>query len=178
MKGNVMKSEVIGMALVLIATCADAAGVDREGIVAAHNRWRAEVGVRPLSYSPALEVSAQAWADHLKETNQCKMRHSNPQGRYGENLYWASAIVWSDGRRELQRVSPEKAVGSWGSEKANYNYKKNSCKPGKMCGHYTQMVWRASTKVGCAIAVCEDSKEQIWVCQYQPAGNVVGRKPY
>jgi hypothetical protein len=28
------------------------------------------------------------------------------------------------------------------------------------------------------MAVCGDSQEQVWVCQYQPAGNVVGRKPY
>ena len=47
-----------------------------------------------------------------------------------------------------------------------------------MCGHYTQMVWQTSTKVGCAMAVCEDSQEQVWVCQYQPAGNWVGKKPY
>jgi hypothetical protein len=35
---------------------------------------------------------AQAWADHLKKTNHCKMRHSKPDGSHGENLYWASAI--------------------------------------------------------------------------------------
>lgn len=40
-------------------------------------------------------------------------------------------------------------------------YATSSCKPGKMCGHYTQMVWKTSTKVGCAYAVCEDSQEQV-----------------
>ena len=163
--------------LVVIAS-ADAGEIDRNAIVAEHNKWRAEVGVGKLSYSPELEVSAQAWANHLKESNQCKMQHSKPHGKYGENLYWASAIVWTDGRRELQKVPSEKPVDSWGSEKAFYNYKKNTCKPGEMCGHYTQMVWKTSTKVGCAYAICTDSDEQIWVCQYQPAGNIVGLKPY
>jgi len=61
-----------------------------------------------------------------------------------------SAMNWSDGRKELQKISPEKVVDSWGSEKADYDYANNSCTPGKMCGHYTQMVWRATTTVGCA----------------------------
>lgn len=166
------------MALLLSSTCAFAGAVDRAAIVAAHNKWRAQVGVAGLSYSPKLEVSAQAWADNLKQTNHCSMRHSKPHGRYGENLYWSSAIIWSDGRRELKDVRAEDAVDGWGSEKGDYDYAHNRCRPGKVCGHYTQMVWRTSTKVGCALAVCEDSKEQVWVCQYQPAGNRVGSKPY
>jgi pathogenesis-related protein 1 len=173
-----MRIETLFLMLMLGATCAQAGEVDSAAIVAAHNKWRAQVGVGALSYSPELAVSAQAWADNLKQTNQCRMRHSSPEGQYGENLYWASAMVWSDGRRELQKVPSAKPVDSWGSEKRDYNHAKNSCTPGKMCGHYTQMVWRTSTKVGCAMAVCGDSQEQVWVCQYQPAGNVEGRKPY
>ena len=173
-----LKLAIIMLSMTLYATYANAGEIDREAIVAAHNKWRAQVGVGELSYSPELEVSAQAWADNLKKTDHCQMRHSKPYGRYGENLYWASALVWSDGRRELQKVPSDKPVDSWGSEISDYNYAKNSCKSGKMCGHYTQMVWRTSTKVGCAFAVCEDSQEQVWVCQYQPAGNWVGSKPY
>ncbi len=155
-----------------------AIAIDAQSIISAHNRWRAKVGVPKLVYSPSLAVSSQAWANHLRDTNQCKMRHSVPEGKYGENLFWASAMQWSDGRRELQIVSAKKVVDSWGSEKADYHYKKNSCLPGKMCGHYTQMVWRTTTEVGCAMAVCAKSQEQVWVCQYQPPGNWVGRKPY
>jgi pathogenesis-related protein 1 len=173
-----MKFKTIWLAMLLGTSFANAGEVNRDAIVATHNKWRAQVGVGELSYSPELEVSAQAWANHLKQTNQCKMRHSSPEGHYGENLFWASALTWSDGRRELQKVSSEKPVDSWGSEKLDYSYAKNSCELGKMCGHYTQMVWRTSSKVGCAMAVCEDSQEQVWVCQYQPAGNLVGSKPY
>ncbi len=164
--------------LVFATAGANAGEVDRAAMVSAHNKWRAEVGVGKLSYSPELEASAQAWADNLKKTNACRMRHSKPDGRYGENLYWASAIIWSDGRREVQKVSPQMAVDSWGSEKADYDHAANRCKPGKMCGHYTQMVWKSTTQVGCAYAVCEDSKDQIWVCRYTPPGNWVGEKPY
>jgi pathogenesis-related protein 1 len=173
-----MKLHLLMLAAVFGASSANAGAIDREAMLAAHNKWRAQVGVGELSYSPELEVSAQAWADNLKQTNQCRMRHSNPEGKYGENLFWASAMKWSDGRRELVKVKPEQAVDSWGSEKRDYNYAKNTCKPGKMCGHYTQMVWKTSTQVGCAMAVCPGSQEQVWVCQYQPAGNWVGSKPY
>jgi pathogenesis-related protein 1 len=152
--------------------------VDRAAILAAHNKWRAEVGVPELSYSAELESSALAWAENLKKTNHCQMRHSRSDGSYGENLYWASPIMWSAGRREQQNIAPEAAVDSWGAEKSNYTYATNACKPGKVCGHYTQVVWKGSQLVGCAYAVCEDSKEQVWVCQYRPAGNWVGEKPY
>lgn len=176
-----MKFPVIALLLAstLAALPAHAGKVDAAAIIAAHNKWRTEAGVtEELSYSPALAAKAQAWADHLKRTNHCRMRHSKPRGQYGENLYWASAVAWSDGRRELQQVLPEKVVDSWGSEKADYDYASNRCTPGKKCGHYTQMIWRTTRTVGCAVAVCEDTREQVWVCQYQPAGNWVGRKPY
>lgn len=171
------------IAIFMAATLASfplyAKGFDKAAFVAAHNKWRTEVGVsEKLRYSSELAASAQVWADHLKKTNQCKMLHSKGEGRYGENLYWASAVTWSDGRKELQKITATHVVDSWGSEKADYNYAKNSCKLGKMCGHYTQVVWRATKTVGCAVAVCDDTQQQIWVCRYQPAGNVIGQKPY
>jgi len=168
---------ILGVALRI--SHAQASEIDATAIIATHNKWRADVGVtETLSYSPELALSAQAWADNLKLNNHCQMKHSKPDGQYGENLYWASALTWSDGRIELQKVTPAKVVNSWGSEKPDYNYASNRCVPGKMCGHYTQMVWRTTTSVGCAKAICEDTQEQVWVCQYQPAGNWIGRKPY
>lgn len=154
------------------------AEVNPAAMLAAHNQWRARVGVGPMRYSAALAASSQAWADELRRSNQCRMRHSAGNGQIGENLFWASAGVWSSGRRELQQVSDAKVVDSWGSEQRDYDYASNRCAAGKVCGHYTQVVWQQSTEVGCAVAVCADSLEQVWVCQYQPAGNIVGRPPY
>lgn len=160
------------------ALLAHAADFDENEMLAAHNRWRSTVGVPPLTYSAALAGSAQIWADHLAQTNQCAMQHSKPDGQYGENLFWASAIIWSSGKREVQKVSPKKVVDDWASERTNYSYARNRCAPGKMCGHYTQVVWRSTTTVGCAVAVCGATLDQIWVCQYQPPGNWIGKKPY
>ncbi len=163
----------------LFALSAYAAKVDPAAIIAAHNKLRAEVGVtKKLSYSKTLAASAQAWANHLKRTNHCQMRHSELDGKYGENLFWGSAVDWTDGRKELQKVSSKRVVEDWGSEKADYDYSSNQCEHGAMCGHYTQIVWRTTNRVGCGMAVCEDTLEQVWACQYLPAGNWVGKKPY
>ena len=170
---------VLLLALPAYAAKLDAIKIDPAAIIAAHNKLRAEVGVtKKLTYSKTLAVSAQAWAEHLKQANVCQMRHSAPNGKYGENLFWASAVSWTDGRKDLQKVSSKQVVEDWGSEKADYDYASNTCADGKMCGHYTQIVWRNMTKVGCGLAVCEDAQEQVWACQYQPAGNWVGKKPY
>ena len=162
------------MKRLLLACCltpflsAQAIDFDTQEMLAARNRWRKTVGVPPLAWSAGLAASAQKWADHLREHNECRMQHSKPDGQYGENLYWGSALAWSDGRREVQKAG----------ERADYDYRSNSCAAGKMCGHYTQVIWKTTTTIGCAVAVCEDSREQIWVCRYQPPGNWVGKRPY
>lgn len=148
------------------------AGVNPSEMVAAHNIWRSEVGVGGVTYSETLAASAQAWADHLKATRNCSMQHSN--GKEGENLYWGGA--WSNG--PAQDVKSKEVVDAWGSEKKDYTYSSNSCGAGKVCGHYTQVVWKNTTHVGCGMAVCDNPKNQVWVCQYLPAGNWVGQKPY
>ncbi|MCI5139186.1 MAG: hypothetical protein D3922_12405, partial [Candidatus Electrothrix sp. AR1] len=56
-----------------------------------------------------------------------------------------------------------------------YDYATNSCH--SVCGHYTQVVWRSTKEVGCGMASCND-KAQLWVCQYNPRGNMLGQKPY
>ena len=40
--------------------------------------------------------------------------------------------------------------------------------------HYTQIVWRGSTAVGCALA--SSRTDDYLVCRYSPPGNVVGQK--
>lgn len=145
-------------------------------MVKAHNRWRQKVGVPPMRWAADLGGIAQQWAEHLRDANGCNMVHSNTR-QLGENLHWASAVQWSDGRIQRQRVTPTQVTDSWGAEKANYNYATNRCAKGKMCGHYTQMVWKSTTELGCGMAFCSDDS-QVWACNYRPAGNYVGRKPY
>lgn len=149
--------------------------------VAAHNIVRTAHGLNPLRWSDDLAAYAQEWANQLANTNNCNMRHRPTHGRFkqehGENLWWASPRVWSDGVTEVQNITIGRVVKDWADEKPFYNYKTNGCKAGEQCGHYTQIVWRETTHVGCAYQQCGD-KSQLWVCNYNPPGNYVGERPY
>lgn len=133
-------------------------------LLAAHNAWRQKVGVPPLQWSASLARFAQQWADTL-QAQDCRPEH-RPANAYGENIEWASG----------QRLTPEQVVALWGGEKKFYSYAANSCQFGKNCLHYTQLVWRSTTAVGCGLARCGNS--EVWVCNYAPPGNWVGKKPY
>lgn len=150
-----------------------------DGMVAAHNEWRKKVGVGPVQWSADLAGAASEWARHLAGKLGCNMQHSRNEQREGtgENLYWASPVVWSNGRRETQKILPLNVVDSWGSESSDYNASNGTCRAGKVCGHYTQVVWRNSREIGCGMASCGDHS-QVWVCRYRPAGNFVGQRPF
>ncbi|MEM9005517.1 MAG: CAP domain-containing protein [Cyanobacteria bacterium P01_F01_bin.86] len=149
------------------------AGIDQ--MLAAHNQVRREVGVSDLVWSEPLAELAQAWADQL--ISESGLRHrpaaERDQGRIGENL---SGIYWSAPGGALR--SPHRAVQGWIEEKADYDYATNTCAEGKVCGHYTQVVWADTTEVGCAVARNENVTRDVWVCNYAPMGNIIGQRPY
>jgi hypothetical protein len=43
-------------------------------------------------------------------------------------------------------------------------------------GHYTQIVWRNTQSVGCALV--GNGRTDFLVCRYSPAGNFYGERPY
>jgi len=147
------------------------------GVLEAHNKIRAKHKVPALKWSDKLAKYSQQWANQMGTGGSCKMYHRPGTPPYGENLYRSTAIVWSDGRREISPVTIKNVVKAWTDEERWYSYKNNRCQPGRQCGHYTQAVWKETTEVGCAIKVCND-KSQTWVCSYNPAGNYTGFKPY
>ncbi len=148
--------------------------MDREAMLKAHNQVRKQVGVEKLIWSNRLEKFAKNYAEELKRRG-CNLVHNPARGYYGENLFKASPIMWADGYREPQKITPAEVVYFWADESRYYNYQNNSCNG--VCSHYTQIVWRDTKKVGCAVTLCDD-KSQIWICNYSPAGNIIGEKPY
>ena len=71
----------------------------------------------------------------------------------------------------------------WIDEKQFWNNSANECATDKVCGHYTQMVWKTTTEVGCGIIrnskkLGEEFQSSYFVCTYYPGGNVGGEKPY
>ncbi|KAL8140962.1 hypothetical protein V2J09_006983 [Rumex salicifolius] len=129
-----------------------------------HNAARAQVGVGPMSWDTSLVSYAQNYAN--SRNGNCDLVHSG--GPYGENLAWGS---WST-------FSGVDASNMWVNERQDYNYGSNTCAPGKVCGHYTQVVWRSSTRLGCARVPCNNNGGWLVICSYNPPGNYVGQRPY
>lgn len=145
-----------------------------KGFLDVHNSARAEVGSVPLSWSAILENKSMYWAKYLAIDNDCRLEHSKDD--FGENLFWASATEWSSGHVEPQEITSAYIAETWLSELNDYNTSDNSCAAGKQCGHYTQMIWSTTRKIGCAASLCTNNA-QIWVCKYDPPGNYIGRRP-
>lgn len=135
--------------------------MDRNAVLAEHNKARREVGVPNLRWSTQLENIAYNYAQEL--ASSCSFQHSN--NGYGENLFYGTKGYYTavDG------------VKAWWDEKKDYDYENNTGN-GKVVGHYTQLVWRKTTEVGCGVAI--GCGNLYLVCNYNPAGNFNGEWPY
>lgn len=162
----VVAMAAMGLVLVMeMAGVASAISSEAKECVDAHNRARSKVDVAALEWSDELAAYAQKYGEKQRDHHQCAMVHS--QGPYGENLFWGYG----------KRFTPSDAVHSWEKESNDYHYDSNSCAPGKVCGHYTQLVWADTKKLGCATIACHDGATFI-ICSYDPPGNFVGEWPY
>lgn len=127
----------------------------------AHNRVRGEYGAPPLKWSASLAAEAQKWANHLASSGQ--FEHS---GAGAENLAMRSG----------GRASPSELVGQWIDERSKFRKgtfpNVSSTGAWEDVGHFTQVIWRGTTTVGCGIGTRGDTT--ILVCRYDPAGNVLG----
>lgn len=145
-------------------------------IVAAHNAVRARAMPAPAPALPAMTWHEGAASTASAWVERCEFKHNTAiTGTYGENIF---AMYGS-------RPTPTQVVEDWASEAPRYDYANNRCSGGE-CGHYTQLVWRASTGVGCASKLCTENSPFgagntpwiFWVCDYAPPGNVIGQRPY
>jgi len=151
------------------------------GMTLFHNQVRAMVDTTgvpggplpPLQWDPALATYAAGWLAQCNDTDppiglvDQDPNRSNVAGYayIGENIYAASGDA-----------SAQNAVQSWADEKSLYDYATNTCNG--TCGHYTQMVWRSTTHVGCALDTCPGLMyPSTIVCDYGPGGND-GNRPY
>jgi len=127
-----------------------------------HNSARVAHGAVPLTWSNDLQASAQQWADG------CQLRHSDGVlGPFGENLAAATGSF-----------DPTAASNLFLSDEDTYN-------PAfPTFSHFTQVVWKNSTQLGCAVAQCdglfgpENGEVTYHVCLYDPVGNVVGQEQF
>ncbi|KAL5007823.1 hypothetical protein ScPMuIL_016629 [Solemya velum] len=136
---------------------------DKKFIVEEHNRYRSAVqptatNMMKMSWDDEVAHIAQVWAE------TCQFEHDKSRaipGRFsvGQNL--------AKGQRTW-----EQAMSDWHSEIKDFEYGTRS----NRVGHFTQMVWASSIKIGCGYAEC--GTDRMFVCNYGPAGNVNGQQPF
>lgn len=133
--------------------------------LASHNAERARLRIPPLVWSDALSRDARQWARDLARRNAFEHFRG---GNQGENLWTGTA----------GRFTPEEMIGFFINERGMF-------RPGKFpkvtttrdwidVGHYTQLIWRTTRQVGCALE--RGQRDDFLVCRYFPAGNVIGTR--
>ena len=137
-----------------------------------HNYYRQYHQVGPLFLTKKLNDYAQYYAETLAEKNI--MQHSSEKatdqiygGWAGENLYnyWKSESNFT--------VTGADGVDRWYDEIKDYDFKKGDTKNGRDIGHFTQLVWKGSTKLGIGVAM-NSSNNVFVVGNYYYGGNIVG----
>ncbi|XP_008314271.1 GLIPR1-like protein 1 [Cynoglossus semilaevis] len=173
--------DVAATSSVKLPQISDRAFIDE--CVTEHNKARTSVSppasnMLYMTWDEGLAVTARAWAKHCTFEHNIYLddaRRMHPTfSSVGEN-------IWT-GHPPSEFVL-KNAIKHWVDEKMFYNYSENSCS--NMCGHYTQVVWDQTYKVGCAVELCPNGVRQfdhrpsvLFVCNYSPGGNLNGRRPY
>ena len=150
---------------------------EQQTILDLHNRYRAAAGVAPLVWDDQLAADAQKWADALVARGGT-LAHSNPADpndpdtgnakHEGENLAGGQSAATAPSQWYEEKAAFDAAPNKTGFNAANpdwFNW-----------GHYTQMMWSATTRIGCGTA--PGPIFVITSCRYSPPGNFDGELAY
>lgn len=149
---------------------------EKRRLVDKHNVLRRQERASDMSFmiwDTDLEDLAQEWAENCDFSHRPNRKNVGKFAYAGENLFAGTGDY-----------DPLHAVQLWYDEIEFYNYNTMACRPGEMCGHYTQIVWATSLAVGCGVKYCPELRNvdfgQGWhiACNYGPGGNYVRRRPY
>ena len=135
-------------------------------LLAAHNRERAAFGSAPLAWDAGLALAAERHARTLAYLGA--LRHSPRQQRpgQGENLWMGTTGAYSL-QSMVETLASERRLfrpGRFPATSRTGNWADT--------GHYTQMVWPGTSRMGCALA--SSPRWDVLVCRYSPPGNVDG----
>ena len=150
--------------------------------VDAHNQARSgplnptpSPALPPVSWDGILADSVYNYAIKCQGANGLLSHNANRSTDYqalGGSGYVGENIYGSSGSSATPAAD---AVTLWMSEASSYDYATNSGN----AGHYTQVVWRASVRIGCANVDCPGlTYHNMVICDYAPGGNISGQKPY
>ncbi|KAI9206449.1 uncharacterized protein BJ171DRAFT_579945 [Polychytrium aggregatum] len=142
----------------------------------AHNKYRYWSYANNVQWSSTLQQHAQNWANHLASTGGSDHGSDLSANSEGENLsfYWVSTganINQATGNSNMEDAVSNGWFSEWTSV-SNWNNVGFS----ESTGHFTQLAWKATTTIGCAAAqgVSGGWDYYVYVCRYQPPGNIIG----
>ncbi|CAF4756565.1 unnamed protein product [Rotaria magnacalcarata] len=127
-----------------------------------HNTLRARHCAAALQLDDILNKIAQDYANLL--ASKILFQHSN--NGFGENLYMMSSSV------PINNFAVTAAIQSWYDEIKDYDY--NQPQFSMETGHFTQVVWKNSQKLGVGVGFSADKRRAYVVANYNPAGNSMG----
>ncbi len=163
-----------GLSLALLLAATSTATLNARSPLAAgrllhaHNSERSAVGAAPLVWDARLAAAADAYALELARTGRWGHSPAHRRAGQGENLWMGTRGAFSAAAM----------VADWASEKRMF-------RPGVFpnvsrsaswqdVGHYTQMVWPATSRVGCSVR--SSAQWDYLVCRYAAPGNVIGHR--
>ena len=159
-------------------TCTELTSAQIQAALDAHNFHRRQVGdaadMRKLVWSNQMATIAQSYANLCRGPGPSPC---DPSGVTGQNLFLLS---------DRPTVSPgniSEMVEVWTSLKEYYNNNTGICSGSEYCKYYKQLVWASTFQVGCGIKRCNLPTDPsiinwIFVCHYNPAGNIGDYLPY
>jgi uncharacterized protein YkwD len=143
-------------------------------ILGIHNRERAAVGVPALVWSDILAADAQEYADHLVATGKFEHMWESESTEWSQKAHGANENLAWQGGHSTDPAAQAALAEFWVNEKKDFHGTYN----GAVNGHYTQMIWKATTELGCGIATGPGAGLYGWngdrdvlVCRYLPSGN-------
>lgn len=149
----------------------------RNATLTQHNTYRATHRSPSLAATNALNTTAQSWAERLATSGTFEHSSASQRNNAGENLY----VYYTTANSIAAGTLGNQAVTSWYNEVSAYNYSNPVFSP--QTGHFTQVVWRGTTQLGCGAARGTKTLNGraynafYVVCHYAPAGNITGQFP-
>ncbi|MER5426067.1 CAP family protein [Streptosporangium roseum] len=129
------------------------------------NAMRAKHHAPPLVLDPELNAYAQQRAASRSEQEELKAGHDGLRAQTGENIFWGGGS---------EALPGSIAVNNWYQEISAYDFAAAKFSP--EAGHFTQLVWKAGTKVGIARAAGQGGEffETYVVFVFEERGNLQG----